>query len=215
MLTEPPRTSRFDEVPPAGPDVRATHFFLAGSFRTVSAFAGDPWVSERRREERCNSASSRGAAERGQPVARGRRRGRSLPAYLRRSRPHDCNRMVTRGLGVDGISFTVHIPWTVNRIPSAPGSGRSAPSTAATPSWPLPAVPLCSKRCEDVFRSAREETACFVADRKAPSPHRSPARHAAGTGPDRQLRSYSLRPMRATAGAAKNVIASRHRDELP
>ena len=98
--------------------VRGTSFWLAASGRAPPSPAILGFLSGAAR----NAATAR--RREGQPVARGRRRGRSLPAYLRRSRPHDCNRMVTRGLGVDGISFTVHIPWTVNRIPSASGSGR-------------------------------------------------------------------------------------------
>jgi len=86
---------------------------------------------------------------------------------------------------------------------------------AATPSWPPPPALLGYRRCEAVFRSAREEaapSACFVADRRALSRHCGSARHAAGMGTDRELRSYSPRWMRSTAKLAENV---RRRDEFP
>jgi hypothetical protein len=77
---------------------------------------GGSCLSERRRalahgsfeQERCSSASLPGTERRAARRERKTKRTFAACSYPRRSRPLNCNPTAERGLGVDGISFTVH-----------------------------------------------------------------------------------------------------------
>ena len=95
----------------------------------------------------------------------------STCSYSRRSRPHNCDRTATRG--PRGGRYFIYRPPRDGT--SASCSGRPAPWTAATPSWPPPLALLGSRRCKDVFRSVREDVASTPGGEDEPGRRGRPA----------------------------------------
>ena len=145
----------------------------------------DPAGTAPGREERgeavaaCSAAAGRHAGGARRPGAwsqRGLRRARKtekglLRLYARQSKPVKLDPTVS--IAPRGGRYFIYRPPRDGT--SASCSGRPAPRTAATTSWPPPLALLGSRRCKDVFRSVREDVASTPGGEDEPGRRGRPA----------------------------------------